>query len=137
MTTYHQTPSHVHPGQTATPAVGMAQAPHTGVPVHDPASQQYSGAMVNGPGAAYGVTTYMPAYPPQSTFLGLNFQDQQLWKGVILGAGITFLLTNDNVQKSVIKGAAKLYGLVQGGVQEIKEKFEDVQAEMRQKAKEE
>ncbi len=140
MSTYHQAPyapSGVHAGQAVTPSAGTASAMHSGVPVHDPTTQQHMGPVANVPGAAYGAGAYLPlqGYPPQSTFLGFNFQDQQLWKGVILGAGITFLLTNDNVQKSIIKGTAKLYGLIQGGVQEIKEKFEDVQAEMRQESK--
>ena len=60
----------------------------------------------------------------------MNFRDQQFWKGALLGAAVALLATNDTVQKSVIKGAAKVIGAIQGGVQEIKEKFEDVRAEM-------
>ncbi len=70
------------------------------------------------------------AAPAGVGFLGMNFRDQQFWKGALLGAAAALLVTNDTVQKSVIKGAAKVIGAVQGGVQEIKEKFEDVRAEM-------
>lgn len=85
------------------------------------------------PAAGYAATSYPQAQPyPSSTFLGLNFRDQQFWKGAILGAAVTLLLTSESMQKGIIKGVAKLYGAVQGGIQEIKEKFEDVQAEMQQ-----
>ncbi len=159
MNTYQQAPHPfpgAHPGQASTPSPMMpgptghtgsdcgctldpsAAGLHSGIPAQDPYAQ-HSGPGMGVPGAGYGAASYLPAqaYAPQSTFLGFNFQDQNLWKGVILGAAVTFLLTNDSVQKSLIKGTAKLYGLVQGGVQEIKEKFEDVQAEMRQEAKQE
>jgi hypothetical protein len=87
--------------------------------------------------AATGYTAagYPQAQPyPSSTCLGLNFRDQQLWKGAILGAAVTLLLTSETMQKGIIRGVAKMYGAVQGGIQEIKEKFEDVQAEMRQES---
>lgn len=72
------------------------------------------------------------AAPVGAGFLGMNFRDEQFWKGALLGAAVALLVTNETVQKSVIKGAAKVVGMVQGGVQEVKEKFEDVRAEMRQ-----
>ena len=75
--------------------------------------------------------------PANGGFLGMNFRDQQFWKGALLGAAVALLVTNETVQKSVIRGAAKVMGAVQGGVQEIKEKFEDVRAEMHQPSKDE
>ena len=72
------------------------------------------------------------AAPYDTGFLGMNFRDQQFWKGALLGAAVALLVTNETVQKSVIKGAAKVVSAVQGGVQEVKEKFEDVRAEMHQ-----
>lgn len=75
--------------------------------------------------------------PANTSILGLNFRDQNFWKGALLGAAVTLLVTNETVQKGVMKGVAKIYGAAQGGVQEIKEKFEDMQAEMRQKSQEE
>ena len=79
-----------------------------------------------------GAANLPAASPPGSSFLGLNFRDDQFWKGALLGAGVTLLLTNETIQKAIVKGTARIYGAVQGGVQEIKEKFEDVQAEMSQ-----
>jgi hypothetical protein len=83
------------------------------------------------PGVGYAAASYPQAQPyPSTTFLGLNFRDQQFWKGAILGAAVTLLLTSETMQKGIIRGVAKMYGAVQGGIQEIKEKFEDVQAEL-------
>lgn len=146
MSTHQQpgyAPQGIYPGQQTTHAPSpmtpgpSAQPGSTGIPmqgtVQDPLSQHL--ALGATPAAGYGQAayTYAPAPVASSSFLGLNFQDQQFWKGAILGAGITLLLTNDTIQKGLIKSTAKIYGAVQGGVQEIKEKFEDVQAEMRHK----
>ncbi|CAN2042070.1 hypothetical protein GMMP15_660113 [Candidatus Magnetomoraceae bacterium gMMP-15] len=62
------------------------------------------------------------------------YKDQQFWKGAVIGTALTLIVTNDKVQKVIMKGAMKVYSAVQGGVQEIKEKFEDVQAEMHQES---
>ena len=139
MTSYHQpvhTPQGVYPGQGAAPSP-LSQSPMTPGPgALDPIRSDANAYGAHAPVAAYGAASYVPMQQAQPSpgFLGLNFRDQQFWKGAILGAAVTFLLTNDAVQKSIIKGTAKLYGMVQGGVQEIKEKFEDVQAEMRHEA---
>ncbi len=74
--------------------------------------------------------------PADTSILGVNFHDQQFWKGALLGAAVTLIVTNETVQKGIIKTVAKLYGSMQSGVQEIKEKFEDVQAELKHNAKE-
>lgn len=87
-----------------------------------------------------GVPAYYPANPAsmlpadQSTFLGLNLSDGQFWKGALLGAGIVLLLTNDSLQRTFMKGAAMIFNAAQAGVEEMKEKFEDIQAEMKQKS---
>jgi len=72
---------------------------------------------------------YQNAYGEPAMF----YQSQQFWKGIAIGAIAAVFVTNEGVQKAVMKGAIKLYGMVQGGVNELKEKFEDVQAEVRQK----
>jgi len=96
------------------------------MPLHD--AHQYGAQAAPTP-------TETGTYGPPSVFW-LNFRDQQFWKGALLGAAITLLVTNETLQKGVMKGAAKLYSVAQGGVQEIKEKFEDVKAELRQKTQE-
>ena len=64
----------------------------------------------------YGPAGYLPAqqYASNSSILGINYQDGQFWKGAVLGAAITLLVTNESVQRGIIKGAAKIYGTVQG-----------------------
>ena len=52
-------------------------------------------------------------------------------KGLIIGAAATYLLTNENVQRAAIRGAVKAWTLVQGGVEELKERFQDAEAELR------
>lgn len=73
------------------------------------------------------------ANPADSQWLGMNFSDDQFWKGVLLGAVAALLVTNDTVQKAVMKGTASVWTAAQSGVEEVKEKFEDVKAEIQQK----
>lgn len=60
-----------------------------------------------------------------------NFRDERFVKGAITGAAITFLLTNDSVQKNAIKSLVKFWSMLQGGVEEIKERFQDAEAEIK------
>lgn len=69
-----------------------------------------------------------------SSILGLNIQDSQFWKGALLGAGIALLLTNETVQKGVVKGVSQLTAAAQSGLEEVKEKFEDAKAEAKAEA---
>jgi len=64
-------------------------------------------------------------------FLGLD--DGQLWKGILIGAGIAMLLTNKTVQKTIMKAGMKAYRAAETGVEEIKEKAADIKAELEQK----
>ncbi len=63
--------------------------------------------------------------------LGLNFGDSNFWKGALLGAAVTLLVTNETVQRAIMKGMVKGYSAAKDGVGELKEKFEDVQAELK------
>jgi hypothetical protein len=91
--------------------------------------------------AAYGYAPYYGAHPSGShphdhQFLhGLgsffNFRDERFVKGAITGAAITFLLTNEGVQKNTIKSLVKFWSMLQGGVEEIKERFQDAEAEVK------
>ncbi len=94
----------------------------------------------NAPGSAPNYQNY--TYNP-SSYNGPSFannlpqtytsQSSQFWKGAVIGAGIALLLGNETVQKTMIKGATGLFSAAQAGVEEIKEKFEDIKAEMDQK----
>lgn len=80
------------------------------------------------PGMGYPM--YAPYYPQQNASL---FNDRFL-KGLLIGAAATYLLTNETVQRTAIKGAVKVWGLLQGGVEELKERFHDAEAEVRAEA---
>lgn len=82
---------------------------------------------------------YMPPsaqQPPTHNLLDgglssfLNFKDERFLKGALVGAAVTFLLTNDSVQKNSIKSLVKIWSLLQGGVEEVKERFRDAEAEI-------
>lgn len=51
-------------------------------------------------------------------------------KGAAIGAAVTWLLTNERVHSALFKSVARLGGLFQGGVEELRERFEDAQAEV-------
>ncbi len=65
-----------------------------------------------------------------------NTQNQSLFtngdfvKGALIGAAVTFLLTNKTAQKTIFKAASKGSELFQAGMEEIKERFEDAKAQM-------
>ncbi|WP_210424589.1 hypothetical protein [Marichromatium bheemlicum] len=52
-------------------------------------------------------------------------------KGLVIGAAATYLLTNEQVQRTAINGMVRAWAMVQGGVEEIKERFGDAEAELR------
>ena len=91
----------------------------------------------------YQNSAFRPAYPYQEANLQpysstgiagwFEFSNSRYLKGFLIGAGVTFLATNPGVQKAIVKGAVKLWSLVQGGVEEVKEQIHDIQAEISQK----
>ncbi len=51
-------------------------------------------------------------------------------KGALIGAAVTYLLTNKNAQDTVIKAFGKGSELFSAGIEELKERFEDVKAQI-------
>lgn len=77
-----------------------------------------------------------PTYPMQQQLYPQQQQNHSLlnerfFKGLLIGAAAAYVLTNENVQRSAIKGAVKAWSLLQGGVEELKERFHDAEAEIR------
>lgn len=102
-------------GQTPPPAgQGPAAAPHWGQP------------------AAYGYQAQMPVYQglPQRTQSSSILPRDRFLKGLLIGAAATYLLTNEQVQRTAIKGVVQAWSLLQGGLEEVKERFGDAQAEL-------
>jgi hypothetical protein len=68
---------------------------------------------------------------------GLNLQNDAFLKGLLIGAGASLLLSNETVQKNTIATLVKLWAGVQGSVEEMKERFRDIEAELQAQAEEE
>lgn len=51
-------------------------------------------------------------------------------KGAAFGALAAYLLSNPEVQQAAIRGAVKAWSVLQGGVEEMKERFRDAEAEL-------
>ncbi len=65
-------------------------------------------------------------------FLGIGTGNKQrdFVIGTLLGVAAVYILTNDNAQKAILKGFAKLSSLVEMGIEELKERYEDAKAEV-------
>lgn len=59
-----------------------------------------------------------------------NIRNPRFIKGALIGAAAIYLLSNERAQQGAIKTAVKAWSLVQGGVEEMKERFRDAEAEM-------
>ncbi len=130
---YAHPPAYAPPPYTAPqPAPQMAGYPHPGylpIPQHPPMSQ---------PHPAYGYAPAQPhPYPAQtqahdsglSSFF--NFRDERFIKGAVTGAALTFILTNESLQKNTLKSVIKFWNMLQGGVEEMKERIQDIDAEIK------
>ena len=105
---------------------GMAAGAQMAAPVAHPGMAQ----PMPGVYAYYG--QQYPQYPAAQKSSSLfGFTNDRFLKGLLIGAAATYLLTNDNVQRAAIKGVVKAWSLVQGGVEELKERFQDAEAELR------
>lgn len=62
---------------------------------------------------------------PDSVFTNGDFV-----KGALIGAAVTFLLTNKGAQDSIMKAVSKGNELFQAGMEEMKERYEDAKAQM-------
>jgi len=107
---------HVHPGS------GMHMVDGGGMPMH---AGDY---MVASQSPHYGQAVY-PTAPQQSGSL-VSVSRGHFLKGLLIGAAATYLITNDSVQKTAIKSAVRVWSSVQGGMEEIKERFRDAEAEI-------
>ena len=94
-----------------------------------PYSPQYYGP--DGQYYRYDPNGMAPA-PYSDTGIGswFAFSNSSYLKGLLLGAGATLILTNSTVQKAMVRSAVKVWSFFQGGMEEVKEQFRDVQAEM-------
>ena len=73
---------------------------------------------------------YDPAQAAQNNSSGTPWTSDKFIRGALIGAAAAYVLTNENVQHSVIKGTVKAWNMVQCGVEEVKERFRDAEAEI-------
>jgi hypothetical protein len=110
---------------------GQPAGPHPGMmppsSVHNGYYAAYQPAALSPQGAGMAAGRGYPTPAAQPFF---NLGDDRFLKGLLIGAAAAYLLTNESVQRTAIKGAVKLWGGLQGGVEEIKERFHDAEAEL-------
>ena len=125
---YHPQTILGQPPQSAarvTPAVQGGYYPAGAYPV-PPAY----GAYHSPPPGAMPTAAYPGAAQAQQSSPFFNFSNDRFLKGLLIGAAVTYLVTNESVQRTAIKGAVKAWSFLQGGVEEIKERFQDAEAEL-------
>lgn len=67
-----------------------------------------------------------PVQQPSQT----GFNNADFIKGALIGAAVTYLLTNKGAQETLMKAASKGTELFQAGMEELKERYEDAKAQM-------
>jgi hypothetical protein len=112
-------PAAIAGGQAAAPTPLGAppmMAPYPAYPVNNPAyTAAPAPAWVQAPAAV----------APATPLLNARFV-----KGALIGGLAAYLLTNDNVQQAAIKSSVKVWAMLQGGIEEMKERFRDAEAEL-------
>ncbi|MCD8213995.1 MAG: YtxH domain-containing protein [Campylobacter sp.] len=63
-------------------------------------------------------------------FVPENFNSAGFIKGLIIGGIAAYILTNPKAQECVFKAIVKGGALINAGIEELKERFEDVKAEL-------
>ena len=99
----------------------------------DPAAVNATDSLAQNP---YINTTAAPAplptayqTPTQNTLLRTGFSTTELLAGAVVGAAAMYVLTNESVQKRLFKGVAMMSDALSGGLDELKERYEDARAE--------
>jgi hypothetical protein len=95
---------------------------------YNPIGQTYGPGMPQGQYPYAGGYAMHPAYYAQQSASVFN---DRFVKGLLIGAAAAYLLTNETVQRTAIKGVVKVWSLLQGGVEELTERFHDAEAEIR------
>ncbi|MBI9112764.1 YtxH domain-containing protein [Maridesulfovibrio ferrireducens] len=62
----------------------------------------------------------------------VNVTDSRYLKGIAIGAGVALVASNPKVQKAVVSGSVRIWTAIQGGIEEAKEKIQDIKAEVSQ-----
>ena len=86
-----------------------------------------------GPGHAAG---YGPAAPGQApspfpTPGALGLLNNRFVTGMLVGSALTYVLTNEHIQRAAIRGITQVWLGIQGGLEETKERFRDAESEIK------
>jgi hypothetical protein len=104
--------------------------------MHDPYRYGYP---PNGypPAYLHGYAPWPPGYAPgfqapaaRATAPSSHLTNPRFLKGALFGAVAAYLLTNETVQQNAINTAVRAWSMVQGGIEEMKERFRDAEAEL-------
>jgi hypothetical protein len=117
-----------------------ANADHVYPPAQQPTGQNYyqtyyqatpdgQAVYMRSPDAAIRERSLIPTAPTSTLGSWFDYSNPSYIKGLVLGAGVTLLVTNQTVQNAVIKGTVAAWTAVVGGIEEIKEKVRDAKAE--------
>jgi hypothetical protein len=109
-----------------TPGYGAPQ-----MPGYPPAIGQMHGQGQQHAGQGQGMAQVMQEIASGGSGLSsltkmLDFDDKDFWKGALVGAAAVLLLTNENVQRALFRGAVKGRDAVEEGVEKVKEGVEKV-----------
>lgn len=66
------------------------------------------------------------------TTQGTGFFGSPLVKGILIGAAVTYLLSNKDAKDTLAKGVAKLQNFASAAIEEFKEQVEDAKASMQE-----
>jgi len=65
----------------------------------------------------------------------LNFQDDQFWKGAVIGAVAALLLTNETVQSGLTKTVGSMFATAQSGVEKVTKTYKEATEEVKKEKK--
>ena len=105
---------------------------HCGAKIHKKKSENSSDKSENSSSNIANSSTSSANSNANSGFFGIGTGDtkKDFLIGTLIGVAATYILTNDNAQKAILKGFAKLSSLVEMGIEELKERYEDAKAEV-------
>lgn len=74
--------------------------------------------------------TTQQTVPTNNTTTQNGFFNGDFVKGALIGAAVTYLLTNKNAQETIFKVFGKGSELFSAGMEELKERYEDAKAQI-------
>lgn len=71
--------------------------------------------------------------PPPSSLLprAVTLSSGPFLTGAIVGGLVTYVATNEAVQRAAINGAAQIWMAIKGGLEETKERFRDAESQIK------